>query len=130
MDYKQFYIELGRLLYAIAKSDGEVQDEEISEFYKLVKEELLPLEDSTDEFGTDRAFYTEFEFEALFDREATVNETFISFIKYMKANKPEITPKIKEVCLSAVNRIAEAYAGIEESEKFFIDRLKHELDEL
>ena len=130
MDYKQFYIELGRLLYAIAKSDGTVQDEEMKEFYQIVKKELLPLEDSTDEFGTDRAFYTEFEFEAMLDRGASVNEAYLSFVKFLKANSKDVNDQVKQICLNAVYKIAEAYAGIERSEQFFIDRLKDELDKL
>ncbi|MEA3494656.1 MAG: hypothetical protein U9R42_01330, partial [Bacteroidota bacterium] len=130
MDYKQFYIELGRLIYAIAKSDGEVQKEEVSIFKKILNEELLPLEDATDEFGTDSAFYTEFEFENLSERDATVNETFVSFIKFLKSNKKDVTEEIKQVCLNSVIKVADAFAGIEKSEQYFIDKLKKELDEL
>lgn len=130
MDYKQFFIELGRLLYAIAKSDGEVQKEEVEEFYKILKEELLSIEQSTDEFGTDRAFYSEFEFETLIDRNAKMNQTFVSFVKFLRKNKVHITDEIKQVCLKCVIRVAEAHEGIVMEEEFLINRLKDELDKI
>ncbi len=130
MNLRQFYIELGNLLYAMAKADGMVQEEEIREFYKIVRDELVPLEKSTDEFGTDQAFYSEFEFETLLDRNAGVNESFLSFINFLKANKKDVTPQIKELCLNAARKIAEAFGGVDKSEEIFIERLKHELDKV
>ena len=62
MILKHYYIELGKLLFAIAKSDAKVQEKEILGFKKLILSELLKLEDSTDQFGTDNAFFSEFEF--------------------------------------------------------------------
>ena len=130
MNFKQFYIELGRLLYAIAKSDGAIQKEEIEEFYKILREEVLSFESSTDEFGTDRAFYTEFEFESLMDKNAGMNQTFLSFIKFMRKNKAHVTEDIKQLCTNAVERVAESYQGIVHEEQFFIDKLKQELDKI
>jgi hypothetical protein len=60
MEAQLFYKELGRLLYAIAAADGTVQDKELATLKRIVKEELAPLEASTDHFGTDQAYITEF----------------------------------------------------------------------
>jgi uncharacterized tellurite resistance protein B-like protein len=130
MNYKQFYIELGNLLYAIANADGAIQKEEYDQLYKLVREELLPLEDSVDEFGTDNAFYTEFEFEALMDRKASVSETFQSFVKFAKENRTHMDDTIKKICIHSVEKIARAYRGIDKYEQELIDNLKKEFKTL
>jgi uncharacterized tellurite resistance protein B-like protein len=52
MPIKQYYIELGKLLFAIAKSDGKVQQKEVIGFKQLITSELLKLEKGQDAFGT------------------------------------------------------------------------------
>jgi len=125
MEIKDFYINLGRLLYAVAMADGEVQDEEMQELYKLVISEL------SDEslFNQDEVnvFHTEFEFEALMDRKVSRNDAFHSFIGYFDENKDKFTPEMKKVALHAVERIAESYDGIVDAEKEMIDKVKERL---
>jgi len=126
MEIKDFYINLGRLLYAIAMADGEVQDEEMQELYKLVISEL------SDEklFNQEEVnvFHTEFEFESLMDRKVSRNDAFNSFIGFFDQNYEEFTPEMKKVALYAVERIAESFDGIVDSEKDMIDKLKSRLD--
>ena len=52
MDYRVFYSELGKLLYAVADADGVVSKEEKKSLYDLVKTRLAHKEVHTDEFGT------------------------------------------------------------------------------
>jgi len=125
MEIKDFYINLGRLLYAVAMADGEVQDEEMQELYKLVISEL------SDEtlFDQDEVnvFHTEFEFEALMERNVSRSDAFHSFIGFFDENKNSFTPEMKKVALHAVERIAESYDGIVDSEKEIIDNIKERL---
>ncbi|MBL6963932.1 MAG: hypothetical protein ISR55_08915 [Bacteroidetes bacterium] len=129
-DYKQFYIELGKLLYAVAKADGKVQLEEVQDLHKLVRDVLLKTENKTDEFGTNSAFYTEFEFETMLDSKAEMNEAYKSFIKFVNINKEHITDDLKNICISSVEKIADAFEGIVPQEKAFIDKFKNDLDNL
>jgi len=106
MRYTDFYIELGKLIYAVAKSDGNIQDVEIEKFHNIVKDKLLPLEDSLDDFGSDNAFYTEFEFEKLVERNASIKESYSSFVTFLEEHKSAITDDVKKVCLDVVEEMA------------------------
>lgn len=129
-DYKQFYIELGKLLYAVAKADGNVQLEEVHDLHKVVRDVLLKTEDRTDEFGTNNAFYTEFEFETMLDSKAEMNEAYDSFIKFAKKNRDYITDHMKNICVTSVEKIADAFDGIVAEEQAFIDKFKKDLEDI
>lgn len=126
MDYKAFYIELGKLLYAVAKADGEVQDEELHKIYQLV------VQDISDEYLFEKddvdAYYTEFEFEALIDQNTELTSSLNSFVDFYRANKAHFTSRMKRVTLKAMNEIAEAYEGIVPEEKELIDLISKELE--
>lgn len=125
MEIKDFYIHLGKLLYAVAMADGEVQDEEIQELYKLVISEL------SDEalFNQEEVnvFHTEFEFEALMDKNANKQEAFSSFLKYFDENHKEFTNQMKKVTVYAVEQIAKSFDGIVEEEEEMLNELKGRL---
>ncbi len=126
MEKKDFYINLGRLLYAVAMADGEVQDEEMQELYKLV------ISDLSDEslFNQDEVnvFNTEFEFESLMERKVSRNDAFHTFIGFFDQNKTHFTPEMKKVVIHAVERIAESFDGIVNEEREMIDILKSRLE--
>jgi len=103
MIYKNFYSEVGKLLYALAKADGNITDVEIKAIHKLVLEDLVPLEDSTDEFGTDSAFYVEMEFDYLNENLYDPDVAFNSFIDYVEEHYTAFDDKLKQ----AVYRVAE-----------------------
>jgi len=124
MDHHLFYIELGRLLYAIAKSDGMVQREEWERVIRIVRDELSPLEESLDEYGMDNAFYTEFEFERLVDAQSSVKDAFMSFVSYAKENLDSIPTPYRHVILRAVEKVALAYGGMDETEMALVTRLR------
>ncbi len=126
MDYKEFYTELGKLLYAVAKADGEVQDEELHKIYQMVVNDL------SDEMLFERgdevdAYYTEFEFEALIDRNTEMDVAMNSFIDFYNKNKGEFTDKMIETTLKAMIAVADAYDGIVPEEQELIDELKEKL---
>lgn len=128
MDYNTFYIEFGRLLYAIAKSDGFVQKEEWEKVIRIVREELTPLDDSEDEFGTDNAFYAEFEFERLVDRQSSVKDAFLSFIMFTKENLDAMPQELRKTVIRSVEKVAISHGGIDETEGALIKRLKSALE--
>ncbi len=127
MNYSKFYIQFGKLLYAIAKSDGKVQEEEIDEFYRIVKRELQAIQDKS---GTnqDNSIFTEFEFEQLVFADADKEKTFEAFLDFIRKNSGSITPEIRELCIESVRRVALAYNGIVMQEQDMIDRLNEAFD--
>lgn len=116
MEAQLFYKELGRLLYAIAAADGKVSDKEVRMLKKVVSEQLVPQEVSTDHFGTDQAYITEFEFDVLADRSASAEGAFDSFIAYMARHKHDLPPARKELIYRCADAVASAFHGVGKAE--------------
>jgi len=129
MDYNNFYVHLGRLLYSVAMSDGDVQESEIDTFHTILRNELVPLENSEDAYGTDSAYYAEFELERLIDSRADKNEAFTSFIMYMEDHHTAFDDKIKNLCLQTSRKIAEAHAGVVPAESKMLKELERKIQD-
>lgn len=111
MNYKKLYIEIGKLLYAVAKADGNVQSEEKVALKEIVQKELAPLEASIDAFGSDQAFYAEFEFETLEANDIAHEDALKSFIDFAHANPNLFNDQLIKLTFDAVKKIANAYQG-------------------
>ncbi|MBL0128804.1 MAG: hypothetical protein IPP83_15410 [Flavobacteriales bacterium] len=126
MEAQLFYKELGRLLYAIAAADGRIAAKEVAVLKKVVAEQLVPQEVTTDHFGTDQAFITEFEFDVLADRGADVDGAFDSFIAYMSRHKADLSAKRKELIYRCADAVAHAFHGVGKAElPLLIELHKH-----
>jgi hypothetical protein len=130
MNYKQFYKELGHLLYAIAKSDDQVRVQEIKEMKKFVLEELALFETRYDSSGMNEAFYTQFEFDESFDKHVSSTEAYASFIQFAKINSKNISDYMKKTIIAAAEKVAAAYKRTNKKEKELINSLKEELKAL
>jgi hypothetical protein len=130
MLYKQFYSEVGKLLYAVAKIDGAVSHEEKAELKKLIRKDLVPVEKSMDEFGTDAAFYAEFEFDILEDSNASPRAAFNSFISYIENHHSAFDRRLRTATLKVANELADLYHQDSEKEKELIAILKSKLESL
>ncbi len=128
MLYKEFYSELGKLLYAVADIDKVITQQEKLKLQKIVREELVPYEKHTDEFGTIAAFYSEIEFdfsdEQFLDSEAAFN----SFIDFITEHHTAFDAKMKRVCIHVVKEIASSYRGINKKENELIKELRDKLN--
>ncbi len=121
----RFYTAFGELLYAIAISDDCVQEEEIEEIHKITRQliqEYLP--NPTQELNNFNALLAESGFFSDFQARLSKDEALNSFLDFYSQNKNLFTPEIKELCISSIIRIAEAYAGIVTEEKRLILKLK------
>jgi uncharacterized tellurite resistance protein B-like protein len=126
MEAQLFYKELGRLLYAIAAADGKVTDKEVVTLKRIVSEQLVPQEVSTDHFGTDQAYITEFEFDVLLDRNASPEGAFDSFIAYMAGHKHHLGREKRELIYRAADAVANAFHGVNKAElPLLIELHKH-----
>ena len=130
MLYKQFYSELGKLLYAIACADGMIMPAEEKKFRELVKKVLVPSDKHHDEFGTEAAYYTEIEFDFLVNEMADPEASFDSFINYVNEHHTAFTPQMQSMCMSIVENIANTYRGINQKENAMINKLRKELKDL
>jgi hypothetical protein len=105
-----------------------VTEKEVAELKRIVKEELVPQEASTDHFGTDQAYITEFEFEVLADRVATVEGAFDSFVAYMARHRNDLSPERRELIYRAAGAVARAFHGVGRKELPLLIELHRHLE--
>ena len=105
---KHFYIEFGKVLYALAVADGYVSEKEKNAVINLVKDKLAPLEDMPDQFGTDLAFYTEFAFETEDDFFDSKEAALESFNTYLKVTKMKLPGNFKKACMEILESLAKS----------------------
>lgn len=123
INYQRIYEHAGYLFYAIAAADGAVKDAEVAVFKDLVSKEWLPLEDSTDEFGTDSAHYIFMAFDTLLDRVAPPEEAFATFKDYFEEHHAAFSPSIRKKIRVTATAIAGAFAGKNKAESGYIAAL-------
>ena len=127
MDYREFYTELGKLLYAIADADGVISPQERKSLDELISTRLAHREIHTDEFGTNDAWYAMFEFEVAEDQAMTADEAFQSFSEYLDSRKDEVDEETLSLCLTLADRLAESYHHTNKREKELLRQLKEKL---
>lgn len=130
MKYKEFYSELGKLVYALVKANGKVSLKEETLLHKMVIEELVPNEEHCDEFGTDAAYYVEMEFEYLKENLADPKDSFDSFIDYITDHHTAMNEKLRSITLNLATRISEGYYGINRYEREMLIKLKDKLGKI
>lgn len=124
MTNRKFYIELGKLIYAIAAVDGKIKPKEVVELKKIIREDLVPIEDGHDKYGTDNAYFAEFEFDLLVEKGTKPDAAFKSFLAYVKENEKHINAEMRSKAVSVAEKIAISYKGINQSEKKILDDLR------
>ena len=130
MKYKDFYAELGKLLYAVADIDHVITQKEKKALYDIVKNELVPSERHTDQFNTDVAFYTEMEFEFLDETIGETEAAFNSFIDFVEDHHTAFDEQMKKVSIHVAKELALAYHGTNRKEKALIAKLKEKLNKI
>ena len=130
MIYKEFYAEIGKLLYSVADVDGAINKKEKEKLQDIVRKELTVGEKHFDRYHTNVAFYTEFEFDFEDEQIAEPEVAFNSFIDFVEDHHTAFTGKMKAVCLHIVEELASAYRGTNKKEKILIKKLKDRLQKI
>jgi len=130
MKYNQFYSELGKLLYAIADADGNISEKEKTAVKELVKKELVPLEPTMDEFGTDAGYYAEFEFDIMDESVTDPEDAFESFLNYVEDHKTAIDSSMIDKAKKLATRVAEAHHHTNKKERQLLEKLNKKLSEI
>jgi hypothetical protein len=128
MNYRDFYSELGKLLYAAADIDGVITPEEKQRLLDIVKKEIVPAEKEKDGFGTNDAFYTEIEFEFLDEQIADPVAAFKSFVNFVEDHKTAFSAAQIKGCIRITKEIARAYHGTNKKEEHLIHELYKSLN--
>lgn len=123
----QYYRQMGNLLYCIAAVDGSVAPKEWKELRRLVKEDLAPIEDSVDDFGTDEAFDVEFQFDMLEGNNVPASEAWEEFSDYLEANKAKLPEVDRNRFLNCAEKVAASFHGISKAENEILNKLRKKL---
>lgn len=121
---KEFYENLGKLLYAVATADHSVHVKEIDRLKEVVREHWLPLEDSTDEFGADAAFQIETVFDRLLEHEKNSDECYEAFEAFYHDNKAIFNAEVKNLTMTTARSIAASFHGSNKAELIILGRLQ------
>jgi hypothetical protein len=127
MNIKLFYAELGKLLYAIADIDGVITRQEKDELHNLIASRLTQREIHTDEFGTNDAWYTEFEFDVAEEQGMASDEAFESFASFMAEHRHSLDSHMKDICLLLADKLASSFHHTNHREKLMLQKLKEVL---
>jgi uncharacterized tellurite resistance protein B-like protein len=127
MDLRQLYAEIGKLLYAVADVDGMISSKEKESLHKLIQSRLTQRETHTDEFGTNDAWYAEFEFDVAEEQIMSSEEAFASFLEYVREHQKDFDPQMRDICLTLASRMAESYRHSNRKELALLRQLKEAL---
>lgn len=127
-DSRKFYKALGDLFYAIAAADNNIRAEEKEKLDSEIQFAWKHFENSTDRFGSDRAFLAEFQFEALEDSMVPADDAFNSFEAYFREHRQEIDQHTRQRIFNSAKHIAEAVRKINTGEEEYLVKLKALLD--
>lgn len=121
---EQLYQNLGKLFYAVAAADRVVKEEEEKTLKRIVKEEWVKLEDTTDEYGIDAAYRIEVIFDFLKHRRPDSNQAFEDFKKFKKEHEHLFDEELKNLIWRTAGEIALAFARKNKSELILLSKLK------
>jgi hypothetical protein len=129
MVIKQFYAELGKLFYAIAAIDNWITEKEKNKILEIVKNELVPNELNTDEYGTDLAYFTQIEFEFLNEEDSDPLSAIDSFIDFIEEHHSALDQHSIRTCIRLSKEISKIYRGTNKKEYELIEKLKAALSQ-
>ncbi|MBI3138581.1 MAG: hypothetical protein HYZ15_08360 [Sphingobacteriales bacterium] len=121
---RRLYKELGNLFYAIAAADKRIRPEERKTLHDEILFAWKHHENSTDRFGSDRAFLIEFEFETMEEEAATSENAYNLFERYFKENEKEFDQSSRVKIFNSARHIAESVRKINHEELIYLVRLK------
>jgi hypothetical protein len=121
---RELYRELGNLFYAIAAADKKIRPEEKKTLHDEILYAWKHHENSTDRFGSDRAFLIEFEFETLEDDSVTAENAYQLFETYYQAHEKEFDMACRIKIFNSARHIAECVRKINHEELHYLIRLK------
>jgi len=121
---RELYRELGNLFYAIAAADKKIRPEERKTLHDEILFAWKHHENSTDRFGSDRAFLIEFEFETLEDDSVTAETAYQLFESYFQGHENEFDLASRVKIFNSARHIAECVRKINHDELNYLIRLK------
>jgi len=119
-----FYKELGKFLYAIAKADGTVQQQEVEEIEKQILHKIKRLNHSKTHPEHIELLLTMLSFENSNKEKLSAKEASLSFLTFIRKYGSNIPDYSKEIAFSLINLAAHAYHGISQEEEKLLHEIK------
>ena len=132
---REFYKELGKLIYSLAKADGQIQPKEIEKLIEMLRATEIHSKQGEIIHLNEDKYYTEFEFMLCKNKKVGVKEAFCSFINFIKSNQAHIDDKMKQISLLLARKVLKSHKGINRLEQKMLDELtqvlySNELEEI
>lgn len=125
---KQYYKELGKMVYAVANADGQIKPEETEALQNFVLKELASREKATDSSGMNEAFYVDFEFERSIETKLDPKEAASSYAKFIHNNFENGDEKLINHSVKLLEIVAVAYSR--QTEREIVLNIKSEINEI
>lgn len=125
INYQRLYQKLGSLFYAIAMADKDIRHAEEDKLTEQINNIWLPLDNSTDEFGTDAAQYIFIVFDHLHAEKAKADAAFNEFSHYYHDHKLIFDTAVKSKIMQTAEAISGAFSGENKQESDYMKQLKH-----
>ena len=127
MRNKLFYTELGRLLYAVANADDNINKEEKETITKMIQERMLQHERDQDQFGTNEAWQTQFAFDTAEESSLDPKEALDEFLAYSELHKKDLSDEELQLGISLAEHLADAYRHKNKKENNMLATLRSHL---
>jgi uncharacterized tellurite resistance protein B-like protein len=127
MNQRDFLIELGKLLYAIASSDGDVRLQENRKLRDILRTDFIAIAEQTDHLGRTNFEYAELELEWMEENYVNPKVAFTSFINFIKEHSAELNEGQKDSILKAAEEVADSFYKRNHYEEHFLHKLKNAL---
>lgn len=115
---KEFFIEYGKVLYALTSIDGEVQEIEKDSLLEEIKPELEPLEGASER---NMVYYTLYPIESPEYAPRSRDDAINSFLQYLRKEDIHLSQEQTDALTRALQVVAEAHDYVEPEEQHFID---------
>jgi len=123
MIIRRFYEELGLLLYAICKSDGEIQSKETRTIDKEIDKLLAQYQGFEKNSNVHNLLLTKINFYNAVDERMKPSTASKSFSDFIQERGKLIDAESRTVARNLIERVASAYGGIRPEEKKLLDLL-------
>lgn len=121
METNILYTEIGRMAYAVAKSNGEVKEKEIEHVFNFIDEEM-------ETSGNAEVMYLGAEFNKLRKMNASAKDAYSMFTNFLEIHGNNLQQRIKNMCLRLAVHIAASDESVDETEMAIITKLRKKLE--
>lgn len=119
-----FYVQLGKLFYAIAASDKVVRDEEFSKLKKCILDYWLEVDNLKDSLGHDAAHLISIVFEGVEAFNEDPQDMYDAFINYKNEHPHFYTLEVKNIIIQTAWSVARSFSGVNKAELVMLGKLE------